>query len=47
MELSDDHYSKANNFITDLIRYHPMTNQKMIKNIKNIFQIMKLNNSIS
>ena len=37
MELSDDHYSKANNFITDLIRYHPMTNQKMIKNIKNIF----------
>ena len=37
MELSDEHYSKANNFITDLIRYHPMTNQKMIKNIQNIF----------
>jgi len=37
MNLSDDQYLKANTFVSDLLRYHPMSNQKMIKNIKKNF----------
>lgn len=37
IDLSDDYYVKANNQIKAILRYQPLSNQKLIKNIKNIF----------
>ena len=37
IEKSDEYYIKANSQINDVLRYQPLSNQKLINNIKKIF----------